>query len=193
MKKYRLLTSFSPSPFYKKGHIYNENESRVSYASTIGELALCFPDEWQEIKGEPIGYKFKDEFACQENIVEAAASVVDYNLTKGTFTQKRPLLLSDTNYKDVPFFIEKFKQAGVLDLWFDPIYDEGFKLPEIGGYKGEFVKNKIFGDSVRYGCHTIKVDLLADLLETSFESIKIEGVTVTREKIKQIVEYIETL
>jgi hypothetical protein len=94
------------------------------------------------------------------------------------------------------------KEAGVLDLWFEPVYEEQKTLPKINGYQGEFVDD-LNGAFIKYGCATFNVQFINELHgligrnkvlcgNKDIKSIKLNSdVEITTEQIKQIYEYIQ--
>lgn len=129
---------------------------------------------------EIIGYKVKPEFKQAANML----------LVVGTGISQDNLVLHKNN-------ISKFKELGVLELWFEPVFaPEKPKFPqiEVNGYKGEF-----FDNYVKFGCAEMQKNLFTDLyrwIEGSAEHTNrnIEFVTIgkgvfTKEQIKEIAEY----
>jgi hypothetical protein len=93
---------------------------------------------------------------------------------------------------------KELREAGVLDLWFEPVYREDKKLPVINGKEGSYKK----GDScVVYGndCAHISWRMLKDVFESSnvignrkIKSITLDsGVSITMEQIGEILEYVK--
>lgn len=86
------------------------------------------------------------------------------------------------------------KQAGVLDLWFEPVYEEEKPNITINGHKAEF-----FDDYVKFGCAEIAVDHFKQIWDVMTvnhinSNRKVDKVTIGKgefnaEQIKQIVEY----
>ena len=95
-------------------------------------------------------------------------------------------------------FIQMIKNAGVLDLWFEPVYEEKKKLPTINGHEG-----KIVGNFIIYGsnCAKFHKDFFRHLNTINDYNItgnrKIESITlgttqvkITMYQVKQIVEFL---
>lgn len=105
------------------------------------------------------------------------------------------------NIKECPISIEKLRKAGVLDIWFEPVYKEEKKLPKINGYEG-----KISGNQIIYGnsCAIFTSKFFQDLKKLDEEnkfsgstrrikSITLNtGVEITIEQIQEIVEFLKT-
>jgi len=128
-----------------------------------------------------IGYKLKDNAYKYE---KAAIKILNSksNNTILTWLNSKIIFGKDSSAE------RKFKDAGVLGIWFEPVYEEEYKLPIINGYKG-----KDLGDGrVKYGCKTIQVDTLRDLYSITIASINIENNwIVTAKDIKQILDYFD--
>jgi hypothetical protein len=94
------------------------------------------------------------------------------------------------------------KEAGVLDLWFEPVYKEDKTLPKINGYQGELIDD-LNGYFIKYGCATFNIQFINELHgligrnkvlfgNKDIKSIKLNSdVEITTEQIKQIYEYIQ--
>lgn len=92
--------------------------------------------------------------------------------------------------------INKLKQSGVLDLWFEPVYEESCPDITINGHKGEF-----FDNYVKFGCAEISHKYFCNIYNLIFktpkgtetnrevESITIGKGTFTKEQIKEIASY----
>lgn len=100
----------------------------------------------------------------------------------------------------------KLEKAGVLDIWFEPVYKEEKKLPKINGYDG-----KLDGDYIIYGSNCARFQKrFFEILEgfhkehpqfnnnfsnqnRTIKSIKLNsGVEITMEQVKEIVEFLKT-
>jgi hypothetical protein len=148
------------------------------------------------------------EFIKQINMNK---EIIGYRLVKREY-EKSVYLIINANigyYSDrvlpiekSPKSIEKLKEAGVLDLWFEPVYKEDKTLPKINGYEGEFVDD-LNGYFIRYGCATFNIQFINELHgligrnkvlfgNKDIKSIKLNSdVEITTEQIKQIYEYIQ--
>ena len=124
-----------------------------------------------------IGYKLKDE--SKSKAVDALTKEVQYKY-----------LMGNPKVYDVimnAFSIRDFKEAGVLDIWFEPVYEKEYKLPVIAGYEGKDLGNS----QVKYGCKVIKVSTLRDLLNLGKIDIVMSETVVGYQHIKQILEYFD--
>jgi len=131
-----------------------------------------------------IGYKPKD-INCFEYAKNFAKKYTAYGYDEG-YSNVRIIAPSCGH-------CQFFKEAGVLDLWFEPVYEEEKKLPKICGYEGLYKKND---RTVKYGCKTVPVEEIMQLKEAidslneGVESITLStGESITKEQIDQIVEY----
>lgn len=157
--------------------------------------------EYKEITFEQF-QKYVLKQSCMEK------EIIGYNLINSKFENAalalcvignkfgRPLgLKADVLNKEN---INALKEAGVLDIWFEPVYDSLIPDITIKGYKGEF-----FDDYVKFGCAEIEskffVDIYEGLIKNKSEfypktNKDIKAVTIGKgifsvEQIKQIAEY----
>lgn len=78
---------------------------------------------------EIIGYKLKDQ-----NLAKAASMIANGN-------PDGMKLVNEFNISIKAAGIEKLEKAGVLELWFEPIYEEEFKVGDWVCFDGEVVKS----------------------------------------------------
>ena len=180
---------------------YPENSDGNSTSSEIwdGYKEITF-DQFQkyvlklkDMEKKIIGYKFKEGCEIYSNAAESIACVPGVNLDT-------PLPNGCAFTLESPIF-SRLQKAVVLDLWFEPVYEEEYPDITINGYKGEFFK-----DYVKFGCAEIHKNVFIDLntLNSDLENgdgiigmkynRRIESVTIgkgifTKEQIKQIAEY----
>ena len=78
---------------------------------------------------------------------------------------------------------KKLKDAGVLNLWFEPVYAETApQLPIINKHKGT-----IEGDIIKYGCAELDIAWFKASNNRSITDIKLDsGVVINKEQIEQI-------
>lgn len=122
-----------------------------------------------------------------------------YKLIKPEFSKAAEAIMeinlgyeADEGVVRVPSCIEKLEKAGVLNLWFEPVYKSRPPQIEINGYKGEF-----FDSHVIFGCASISKEIFENLYtarEYKNTNRDIESVTIgkgvfSKEVIKQIAEY----
>lgn len=126
--------------------------------------------------------------------------ILRYKLVKPEFIDAANSLLINSKFVNPSTMdmyqacnIEAMKKAGVLDLWFEPVYAPQIQLPTINGYQGSY-KSGI----IKYGCAEFSKMFFEHLNSTNshlgnrtIKSIKLSSdVEITIEEIKQIVEYI---
>lgn len=100
--------------------------------------------------------------------------------------------VNDYSFSIYSIYYNDFKEAHVLDLWFDPIYEDDKPNITINGYKAEF-----FDTYVKFGCAEISKEVFFDLVNAknySNTNIEVESVTIgkgifSKNDIKQIAEY----
>lgn len=123
MKKYKLLTQ-NGYPEYKfiKGNTYSGDFWYNNEGFRVEEMYSEYPGDWELVEEEfvlpeeIVGWKLKDEYLKYK---DAAACVGNYNPIYDV--QSEYIKDSDKNF-DGKSIIPKLKQAGVLDLWFEPVY-----------------------------------------------------------------------
>jgi len=131
-----------------------------------------------------IGYKLKSKF---EELRKAALLVSETIGNWENSSAKFDISINQSKY------INRLTNAGVLDLWFEPVYKSEYPDIVINGYKGEF-----FDYHVKFGCAEISKQIFLDLyaIRTSdhegvknIESVTIGKGTFTKAQIKEIAEY----
>ena len=150
----------------------------------------------KEMKNEKIiGYKLKD----QKYFIPASLIIFDNESGLKNWDSDKYMSISEHQHAT-----EKAKEEGILDLWFEPVYEEEYKLPVINGYKGRLIKKTGWGDGIlEYGCARIPTKLINDIydinthrkLNTDFNRkvarITLDtGVIIGWEQIQQIVNYL---
>jgi hypothetical protein len=132
-----------------------------------------------EIEKKLIGYKLKTDYIkCADAVLKLVGQDIKTNyILDITLTES----------------VEALKNLGILNLWFEEVYETVKSLPTINGYKGQ----KVDANSVKYGCVTIMVSDLHDIASVeqiastrTITSIKLSsGVEITMEQIKGIIDY----
>lgn len=119
-----VMHSNNPSP---KGFIHSYNKGYWSSSKMEGYTKITF-DQFKKYvlnmkeEKEIIGYKLKE--SCNEYFYAVKELNINFSVTKSM------------EVSEYPTVINNLKKAGVLDLWFEPVYKQ--KEPE---YKiGDFVK-----------------------------------------------------
>lgn len=140
----------------------------------------------QDDMKEIIGYKVKDK-----KYLPFANKLHDYSANQ-PFNFIYKIHTSE-------FSIKNFKAAGVLDIWFEPVYKEEKTLPKINGYDGVLEKSYVV-----YGCAKFNIKYIEELHglinrnkvllgNKDIASITLDsGVEITIEQIKEIYEYIKS-
>jgi len=109
-----------------------------------------------------------------------AASQIMFGNSIGCPQLDNILYISETGYQ-----INELKSAGVLDLWFEPVYANSTPDITIKGYKAEFTKT-----SVKFGCQTYTKEFvltLAKCLEDNDFDMDI------KDEILEIAKYFKSL
>jgi hypothetical protein len=134
-----------------------------------------------------IGYKLiKPEYE------EAVKKLVNHPYEKLDSAKRGYDIYSDACYPGI------LKKAGVLDIWFTPVFKEEKQLPKINGYEG-----RLDGDYIIYGSNCAKFHksffiTANNWIGTEFlgnrkaVSIKLDsGVEITKQQLQEIVEFIK--
>lgn len=151
------------------------------------------PQDYTEITFEQFQqYVLKTTKTMEKEIVEYKLKFAEYIKAANTITG------TNTDYTKDGFIpgsaaYRRLKEAGVLDLWFEPVYASQIQLPTINGYSGSY-ENGI----IKYGCAEFSKMFFEHLNSTNshlgnrtIKSIKLSSdVEISIEEIKQIVEYI---
>jgi hypothetical protein len=157
-----------------------------NYTEITSEQFCKYVLKQENMNKEIIGYKLiKPEY--KEAAIKLGGETLCYNF--------------DIKFNPDATAVKKWKEAGVLDLWFTPVFKEEKTLPMINGYEG-----KLEGNFIIYGCAKFNKNWFEELSK-SYDRIKIfEGLTtkqlksikldsdveITIEQIKQIYEYIKS-
>jgi len=134
------------------------------------------------------------EKTMEKEIIEYKLKFAEYIKAANTITG------TNTDYTKngfVPdsFAYQKLKEAGVLDLWFEPVYAPKYNLPCINSFEG-MVEN----GSIVYGCAQFQgeffkllksMNSMDQLSNRKIKSITLDSdVIITMKEIEQIVEFI---
>jgi hypothetical protein len=125
----------------------------AGYDSTLREILIK-----SDMKKESIGYKLKNVYNDYKYRKACEAFI-----PAGKFDWDFPIRNQ--------CFISLFKQAGVLDLWFEPVYKEPEPDISVSGYKAQFdLQNK----TVKFGCKTISLEQLKAVLTVMYLNEKFD-------------------
>lgn len=142
-----------------------------------------------------------------KNTMCTEKTIIGYYLIKTEYAKATELILGVPFNKQTPGLvtvdkcIQDLKKAGVLDLWFEPVYKSEYPDITINGYKGEF-----FDNYVKFGCAEIHKQIFLSFDELNARindgddpigaktNKEIELVTIgrglfTKDQIKEIAEY----
>jgi len=183
-----LLKNDSAHDYLYKGFLYpdgnqaietmNSCHSKIEYFEKSGHEIIKAKDfinfNSKNMEKKLIGYKLvKPE-------MYKAASQIMFGNSIGCPQLDNILYISETGYQ-----INELKSAGVLDLWFEPVYANSTPDITIKGYKAEFTKT-----SVKFGCQTYTKEFvltLAKCLEDNSFDMDI------KDEILEIAEYFKSL
>ena len=145
-------------------------------------------------------YVLKTEKTMEKEVIGYKLVKQEYKEVAMKITNCSDEIVWDNNLKSHGYLFsqgsvhsDKLKEAGVLDLWFEPVYASQIQLPTIDGYRG-YYENGI----IKYGCAKFSKMFFEHLNSTNshlgnrtIKSIKLSSdVEISIEEIKQIVEYI---
>jgi len=152
----------------------------------------------EELKKEAIGYKIKPKYV-DAYVILFKKGVSSNNTLYEEVSNEKISFEKNSNY------YKKAINLGVLDIWFEEVYKEFPKLPEINGYEGVYDKNH---NIIRYGCAVFPVKDLKilysnidnfnevvkknlDKYNRTVSHIKLtSGVEISIEQLKDIVEFL---
>jgi hypothetical protein len=175
-----------------KGNLFasfHENEKRLNYEEITFEQFKKYVLKQDDMKEkEIIGYKLKED--CNQ-YKEAIKKLVDITC----LTIELENLDINVHNSSIP----KLKKAGVLDLWYEPVYKSKLSLPKINDYDGKMSESN---SKVIYGCAEFDIYNLKCLFKylndispsRNITSITLNsGVEITTEQISQILEYCDNI
>lgn len=114
----------------------------------------------------PIVEDVKELYANENIMKNTEKEVIGYKLIRPEYKGSASLIGGFSNFdtfenfqemsnsrlvEDYTQIAKKLKAAGVLDIWFEPVYKSEIKLPLINGYNGEDL-----GESIKYGCAVLE-------------------------------------
>lgn len=150
------------------------------YGKTISIKSLFNEDLKVEDK-KIIGYKLiKPEYNSVAIDITDMKNKHWEGFIKDDFYKKNSFCINYDGY------VENLKAAGVLDIWFEPVYEEEFKLPKINGYEGNLKNNKL-----TYGCAHLSKKWFNSSNNRHIKSMVLSsGVEINENEMNQIREYL---
>lgn len=190
---------------------YSGEHGSVQHAVIKGYEIISF-EEFREIFNPKKlrGYRIKKGFIGNKEIGIAAAKIEGYqSFGESVVYPESEELAIDLRLNTNPqLSIEKLKKAGVLDLWFEPVYEDELITSKIAYFADvEFVIKDSSGAETKFGfidydqlkyllsVYDTKIEILgkADVYDVHFsEEIQIGCKTGTITEIRKIVELIES-
>lgn len=172
------------------GKFHLRSEGLFGKLLTLEEFELIFLDK-------------KTEKMKQEN-----KKLIGYKLVKKQYSKAVRQIIGATQYMEFPIAdilgasddISKLKQAGVLDLWFTPVYGEETKTIISGNQRTEIKITP--GSKIEAAGREVKIELLKEIYEDmvdnifhenntgwaiKFPSVKIGCSTFSAQEISQII------
>jgi hypothetical protein len=150
---------------YQDWDLYGENFKKLGHKEITleqFEKYVLYNLKNETMKKEIIGYRIKEQFRNNRAVGEAAAKIEGHRcfgdgVTELPFSKLAISCLQNANKES----IEKLTKAGILDLWFEPVYKEVEPEIVISGHKAQFdLQNK----TVKFGCKTISLEQLKAVL-----------------------------
>lgn len=172
---YLVPSGFSVGSYVGMGRDGIKGWSNVDHKYFFGDIELNEQEFLNLVIGiELTGYKLiKPEYKKQASEIGKGDSS-RARITDCIFEDNdHPIL----DVKIWPNTLVELKKAGVLDIWFEPIF-EAIKepLPSILGYEG--VDN---GDSLSWGCKTISKSALKELFSAGVKNITVSYNSATEQ------------
>lgn len=171
---------------------YNTNTHLYNFIPK--DYTLITLEQWRnhykkqdKMEKEIVGYKLRNEFEeYRKFALKISQAIENWENSQ----RKYDIHIDQKSY------IRRLENAGVLDIWFEPVYKEKKKFPKINGYDGVYIKQY---NNVKYGCVGFNIGALYSLLNNinisdsrKIKSIKLSsGVEITIDQIEQIVDYIK--
>lgn len=85
-----------------------------------------------------------------------------------------------------------FSEIGLLDVWFEPVYEPEPKLPSIKGKDGRYYDGSIDKDCIVYGCARILIQWFSESFSRSLTYMPLNsGVIISEDEVKSIRKYLE--
>lgn len=164
---YLVPSGFSVGSYVGMGRDGIKGWSNIDHKYFFGDIEL----NEQEFLNLAIGIKLtgyrliKPEYKMQASEIAFKSGQKINLLGYSTFSEK--FQYPTIHINESPEAIIELKKAGVLDIWFEPVF-ETFKepLPSILGYEG--VDN---GDSLSWGCKKISKSALKELFSAGVVNI----------------------
>lgn len=181
---------------FPKDTVFNEGvPKRYSEESSIYASSN---DKWGAYLGESL-----PRVSVKDFFTEKDKEIIGYRLVRNEMRDAVRAILSDKRWFDSSFDVlskeganfsikteisNELEKAGVLDLWFEPVYEENKpKLPTINGYEG-----KIEGGKLKYGCASLPKEWFSSSSNRHIKSMVLSSdVVINEEKMEQIREYLK--
>ena len=172
---------------YSIGYIYGKVNGQVDSACREGK----------ELTFEQFNKYIINSEKMKEKEIKSY-KLINPNYEKAAARLLAPSLNSLYGNVGNPGDIEKLRSAGVLDIWFEPIYEKEKKiLPSINGYEGHLER----GVTIVYGSNCAKFDrtffeklnkVNEGGINRKIQSIKLDsGVEITMQQVREICEFLD--
>lgn len=212
-ENYKILNNWANSQNNKvlhnspDGYIHSVDYGINGWTGKFGESCYYAGDNKHPDHTLITFKQFQEHILKQTNTMkEENKKIIGYRLIKPEY-ETAVLKLVNYNYHKLDtaergydlysegYLVEKVKKAGVLELWFEPVFENTIKLPIINKYKGEFD-----GEYITYGCAKFHKEFFQKLYTINnynksgnrkIKSIKLDSeVEITMEEVEQIVKYL---
>lgn len=113
-----------------------------------GVLDLWFEEVDKDNSKQKVlaGYRMKSIYRKIPTVVKSALKIDGYVGFGEAIKEGQVISLSSTGT------INRLKDAGIFKLWFEPVYEYKYPLPEIEGYKGKWDETS---ETITYGCTNV--------------------------------------
>lgn len=174
-------------PYYISNYAYAHFPSPDDFATIFSDIQPGYIELTNE--------QFK-KYVLKQN--EMKKEIIDYKLIKPEYNSAVMEIIGHDSKDSIigsitaRESINRLKRAGVLDLWFEPIYKESAPDITINNHKAEF-----FDDYVKFGCVEIHKRVFINLATISdyphtnreIESVTIGKGTFSKAEIKSIANH----
>lgn len=175
----------------------NELRIEIAYTNAFNKSNVYYSAKY--LINQDVPQITFEQFKQITKMKEEKKILIGYRLVKKEYEKAAARIVHNNRYDSfeshIPYTIGEdsnavriLKEAEVLDLWFEPIYEEDKpELPKINGYEGVFS-----GDCIIYGCAQLYKEWFTSTENRHIRSITLSsGVVINKEQMEQIRKVID--